>query len=121
MTERLVRAGVDKLEPGREIDVPGCGEWVVGPQHQTLVPGVTGELDARVDQLPAESVATRVWVDEQDAQLRRRVVLTYAEDAAGSAAVYFGDPGRLTQRVVLARVVGDDSRDECLERGVPTE
>jgi hypothetical protein len=64
---------------------------------------------------------TRGRVDEQDPQLRGRLVLTHAEHAADPLAVKLRDPRRLAIRVVIDRVVGDDLGDERLEVGVPAE
>jgi hypothetical protein len=122
-SEAAVRLLGNQLEAALEVEVPGRGEWLVGPQSHELIAGAPGELEARIDQRAAEIVTTRVGVNEQDAQERGvlTVVIGHAEHAAGALSVELGDPCGLAIGGVTGGVVGHDPGDERLEAGVPAE
>lgn len=119
----MVRLFGGEREAAGAVDPARRFERVVRPQADTGVACGAGEVEAGVDETPAESVAARVGVDEEDAELGRVPIVRVGdeEDAADAVAVELGDPGRFSLRVVVAGVVGDDARDERLEVGVPVE
>lgn len=101
--------------------MPGGDERVVGPQHDSLIARGACESNALVDEPRAEPEPPTVGVNEQDPQLRGRLVPRNAEDTADAFAVELGDPGRLTRTVVVFGVVGDDPGDQRFEAAVPAE
>src|SRR5688572_2294523 len=70
-SEAVVRFLLGKNEATVEVDVPRGDERIVGPQDHPGVARRAGEVQAGVDESAAESVAARLRVDQQQAQLRR--------------------------------------------------
>jgi AcrR family transcriptional regulator len=106
-----------------EVDAPGGLEGMVGPETHVVIAGLTGEVQAGVDQAPAKVVPAAVGMDKQDPQPGDRRVLGVGnqEDAADTATVQLSDPRGLPVGVVGGGIVGDDPRDQRLELGVPAE
>lgn len=119
--ETVVRFLVDELEAGGEVDTAGGHQWMVGPELDPLVAGPAGEVDALPYQARAEPVTPRGRVDEEDPQLRGRLVGTRTEHTAHPAAVQFGDPRGLPPRIAALREVGDDACYQRLEAAVSAE
>jgi hypothetical protein len=122
-SEAVVRFFLDESEAALQVDVARCGEWVIRPQAHTVVPGLASELKRAVEESATETVTSAVGMDEQDPQLRCRVMVGVgdAEDGANPLAIDLSDPGCLSLRVVVGGVVGNDPCDQGLEAGVPTE
>src|SRR5262249_39367227 len=119
--EASMRRLVGERETRRQIETPRGDEWVVRPQHDAFVSGVTGELDARFHQSCPDTESATVRMDEQNPQLCSGVALRDTEDAAHTPAFELGDPGRLAPGIVAGRIVGDDLRHQRLEAAVPAE
>ena len=92
--EAVVRRFVDESETGSKIKMASRDERIIGPQHQSAVPGGTREVDALGDQAAPQPVATAVAGDQQDTELGCFVVLAYAEHATDTIPVDFGQPRR---------------------------
>jgi two-component system cell cycle response regulator len=117
--EAVVGGRLDQLEAGALVEPARRVQDVVGPQRDARVAGALGEAQALLDQARADAAAPRARVDEQQAQLRDVLLAAHAQHAAGGLAVDLGDPRGLAARVVVARVLGHDLRDERLEALVP--
>jgi len=59
------------------------------------------------------------WLDQQDAQLRRRGIQCHTEHTAGPTPVELGDPPGFSCRVVALGEVCHDSGDHRLEVAIP--
>src|SRR5262245_44868206 len=66
-------------------------------------------------------MAARRWIDEQNAQLSGRLIGSNTKHAANPTTIELGDPGVLPFRIVFRCIVSNDSRDQRLEAGIPTE
>ena len=72
----------DEFEASGFVDVSGCGEDVVSPQHHVLVAGASGEFDAFMDQALAQALPSDGGVHIEQAQFGGGVVLSNDEDGA---------------------------------------
>ena len=93
-TEAVVRLLLDELEAAGEVDLWRAATrlWLV--HSSPACSRQPGRNDARVDQSSAYAGAACRRIDQQDAQLRRGVVGTDAEDASDPCTRGLGDPCR---------------------------
>src|SRR5215475_266356 len=115
-----MRLLMNELETGLFVDVTGGVEHAVRPQHDLLVPRLTGEAHAFVDQALADAHPPRARFDQQQAQLRHRLRLFDEEYTAGDPAAAFGYPAPLTFRIKVLDEFRGDLRDQRLELFIPT-
>src|SRR5262249_22106006 len=100
---------------------PRGPEVALRPERDAAVAGLAREAHALVDEAFAEALAPRLGLEEQEPQLRDGRGLPDQEDAAEEAPVPLRDPAALLPRVVGLDEVGDDARDQALERAVVAE
>src|ERR671933_2617416 len=117
--EAVVRGRLHELEPRALVESARVVEDVVRPQGDPAIADALGEAQALLDQPRADPAATAAGLDEQQAQLGDVLLAAHAEHAADRRAVDLGDPRSLAARVAALDVLGDDPRDEGLERLVP--
>jgi AcrR family transcriptional regulator len=120
-TEAVMGLLADQPEPTRPVDARRGGERMVRPQSHSCIAGVSGKRDARVDQPATDARPASVRFDQKDAQLGGVTVGGDTEHAADAATVRLGDPTGLSYRVMIGSEIGDDPRDQGLERRIPTE
>src|SRR5262249_24445678 len=119
--EAVVGVLGDQGEAAGEVDLAGGGQRGVGPERHPLVPGPPGEREALIGPPAAQPPAARRWGYQPGPELCGRLVGGYADTASPPLTVLLSDPCGLPGRVVSARVICDDPRDERLEGSVPAE
>src|SRR5579859_233227 len=101
------------------VDVTGCYEDAIGPEHQFLVAPAAGEANALLGQARAQSQATGFGFDQQQSKFGDRGTTLYHKDRANDFSVHLRNPATLSLRVVVGNEIRHDLGDQGLEMLIP--
>src|SRR5262245_11051597 len=120
MPEAVVWLAAVAPKAGALIDSPRRHQNIVGPQGDSPIADTPGESQTLVDEPGSDTGSARGRLHDQQPQLRGVLCLSGgAEHATHPLTVQLGDPRCLALAVAAFGEVGDDARDEGLERRVP--
>ena len=119
MAESVARFFVNQPVTGLFIDVTGGIQHAVGPQHDLPIACLSGEALTLADQAFSDAKPARLWIDQQQPQLRRRLRLFDEEDGTDILAVNLCNPAALPFRIEVPNELSCDLGDQRLELLVP--
>src|SRR5712691_4937370 len=118
-TELAVALACDQLEASVLVDAARGGKNAVGPERDLAVARGAGEADALVDEASANAEATRLGIDEQEAEPGNACAVLHQEHAAYRLAAALRHETAFAPTVELAQELGDDLGGERLDILVP--